>query len=71
MLLPIFAFGDDHAGEAAAEEACEIVYDGSLHPNDFVGVSFWLATAIMLASTVFFIELTALKVRKTSLPLQV
>ena len=54
MLLPIFAFGDDHAGEAAAEEACEIVYDGSLHPNDFVGVSFWLATAIMLASTVFF-----------------
>ena len=25
-----------------------------LATNDFVGISFWLATAIMLASTVFF-----------------
>ncbi len=51
MLSPIFAFGDDHAEEAAA---AEIVYDGSLDPNDFVGISFWLATAMMLAATVFF-----------------
>ena len=26
----------------------------ALKTNDFVGISFWLATAIMLASTVFF-----------------
>ncbi|HCY57795.1 MAG TPA: biphenyl 2,3-dioxygenase, partial [Opitutae bacterium] len=25
-----------------------------MDPNDFVGVSFWLATAMMLAATVFF-----------------
>ena len=25
-----------------------------LATNDYVGISFWLATAIMLASTVFF-----------------
>lgn len=56
MLSPFFAFGDDHAEapEAASEEAPAIVYDGSLHPSDFVGVSFWLATAMMLAATVFF-----------------
>jgi bacteriorhodopsin len=51
MLSPFFAFGDAHAEEAAA---AEIVYDGSLDPNDFVGISFWLATAMMLAATVFF-----------------
>ncbi|MBT04380.1 MAG: biphenyl 2,3-dioxygenase, partial [Euryarchaeota archaeon] len=28
---------------------------GALDPTDMVGVSFWLATAMMLASTVFFI----------------
>ena len=54
IMLPIFALGDNHADATAAEEATEIVYDGSLQSNDFVGVSFWLATAIMLASTVFF-----------------
>ena len=27
----------------------------SLAQDDFVGISFWLATAIMLASTVFFL----------------
>ena len=48
-------FADDHAEEEpAATESAEIVYDGSLHPDDFVGVSFWLATAMMLAATVFF-----------------
>ena len=28
--------------------------DNILATNDYVGISFWLATAIMLASTVFF-----------------
>ena len=27
---------------------------GYLATNDYVGISFWIATAIMLASTVFF-----------------
>ena len=54
ILSPFFAFGDNHAEEAAAPPAAEIVYDGSLDPNDFVGISFWLATAMMLAATVFF-----------------
>ena len=27
---------------------------GDLNPNDFVGISFWLVTAAMLAATVFF-----------------
>jgi bacteriorhodopsin len=60
LLFPVFAFGDNHATDAApvpdaAEESeVAIVYDGSLNPNDFVGVSFWLATAMMLAATVFF-----------------
>ncbi len=27
---------------------------GDLDPNDFVGISFWLVTAAMLAATVFF-----------------
>lgn len=47
MLVALFAFGGDHA-------AVSHIHEGSLHPSDFVGVSFWLATAIMLASTVFF-----------------
>ena len=34
-------------------EGSEKMY--SLAANDFVGISFWLATAIMLASTVFFL----------------
>jgi len=56
----VFAFGDNHPVEseeasAVSEEAeAAIVYDGSLNPNDFVGISFWLATAMMLAATVFF-----------------
>ena len=54
ILSPLFAFGDNHADEAAAVPAADIVYDGSLDPNDFVGISFWLATAMMLAATVFF-----------------
>ena len=47
-LSSVFALGGDHESHA------KIVSDGSLHPNDFVGVSFWLATAMMLAATVFF-----------------
>ena len=55
ILTPLITFADDHAEEEpAATESAEIVYDGSLHPDDFVGVSFWLATAMMLAATVFF-----------------
>ena len=54
ILSPFFAFGDNHADEAASTPAAEIVHDGSLDPNDFVGISFWLATAMMLAATVFF-----------------
>ena len=40
-----------------------------LATNDYVGISFWLATAIMLASTVFFfIERSDVKGKwKTSL----
>ena len=52
---PMLSFADDHTeNEPVATEPAEIVYDGSLNPNDFVGVSFWLATAMMLAATVFF-----------------
>ena len=60
LLFPVFAFGDNHATDAASvpdaaeESEVAIVYDGSLNPNDFVGVSFWLATAMMLAATIFF-----------------
>jgi len=55
ILGPTLSFADDHAeNQTAAAEAAEITYDGSLHPDDFVGVSFWLATAMMLAATVFF-----------------
>ena len=39
------------AGSANAADAGGGV---ALATNDFVGISFWLATAIMLASTVFF-----------------
>ena len=55
VYAPMLSFADDHAeNEPVVTEAAEIVYDGSLNPNDFVGVSFWLATAMMLAATVFF-----------------
>lgn len=47
LFLPMFAFGDAHS-------AGDVAHSGSLDPSDFVGVSFWLATAIMLAATVFF-----------------
>ena len=47
LFLTVFAFGADHSAGAVA-------HSGSLQPTDFVGVSFWLATAIMLAATVFF-----------------
>ena len=32
-----------------------MIMNPTLLPNDFVGISFWLATATMLASTVFFL----------------
>ena len=43
LFFPLLAFGESHGAKSAA-----------LDPNDFVGVSFWLATAMMLAATVFF-----------------
>lgn len=52
MLSPLLAFGDNHDADVSAVAAMS--YDGSLDPNDFVGISFWLATAIMLTATVFF-----------------
>ena len=60
LLFPVFAFGDNHATDAASvpdaaeESEVAIVYDGSLNPNDFVDVSFWLATAMILAAAGFF-----------------
>lgn len=54
-LSSVFAMGNHHATEGGALDThTKIVSDGSLHPSDFVGVSFWLATAMMLAATVFF-----------------
>ena len=54
-LSSVFALGGGHSTEEETVEThAKIVSDGSLHPNDFVGVSFWLATAMMLAATVFF-----------------
>ena len=47
LFLTVFAFGGDHSVEAVA-------HSGSLSPTDYTGISFWLATAIMLAATVFF-----------------
>ena len=46
LILALLAYGG-HCTEASS-------HSGSLQPNDFVGISFWLATAIMLAATVFF-----------------
>lgn len=43
IFFPLLAFGESHGAKSTA-----------LDPNDFVGVSFWLATAMMLAATVFF-----------------
>ena len=43
LFFPLLAFGESHGAKSVA-----------LDPNDFVGVSFWLATAMMLAATVFF-----------------
>ena len=55
ILAPAFTFADDHAkANPAVAETAEVSYNGSLNPDDFVGVSFWLATAMMLAATVFF-----------------
>ncbi len=45
-LCPVFAFASGH--EHVASSAT------NLDPNDYVGISFWLATAMMLAATVFF-----------------
>lgn len=46
LFLAVFAFGG-HCADTPG-------HSGSLNPTDYVGISFWLATAIMLAATVFF-----------------
>ena len=46
LFLAVFAYGD-HCADTLS-------HSGSLSPTDYVGISFWLATAIMLAATVFF-----------------
>ena len=58
LFTQVFAFADNHADDGAASEesseVSEIIYDGNLKTDDIVGISFWLATAMMLAATVFF-----------------
>jgi bacteriorhodopsin len=58
LFTQVFAFADNHADDGASSEesseVSEIIYDGNLKTDDFVGISFWLATAMMLAATVFF-----------------
>jgi bacteriorhodopsin len=58
LFTQVFACAEDHAGEAdASDEPSEVsacVADGNLQTDDLVGISFWLATAMMLAATVFF-----------------
>ncbi|MEC7609092.1 MAG: bacteriorhodopsin-like [Verrucomicrobiota bacterium] len=46
LFLAVFAYGG-HCADTLS-------HSGSLATNDYVGISFWLATAIMLAATVFF-----------------
>ena len=46
LFLAVFAYGG-HCADTVS-------HSGSLVPTDYVGISFWLATAIMLAATVFF-----------------
>ena len=46
LFLAVFAYGG-HCADTVS-------HSGSLEPTDYVGISFWLATAIMLAATVFF-----------------
>ena len=46
LFLAVFAYGG-HCADTVS-------HSGSLNPTDYVGISFWLATAIMLAATVFF-----------------
>ena len=45
-LSPVFAFAAGHENLASSGT--------NLDPKDYVGISFWLATAMMLAATVFF-----------------
>jgi len=46
LFLAVFAYGG-HCADTVS-------HSGSLSPTDYTGISFWLATAIMLAATVFF-----------------
>ena len=52
ILTSTQAFGYDDDSQVI--ENSDQITSSILEQNDFVGVSFWLATAIMLAATVFF-----------------
>ena len=61
MFTPLIAFADGHEGgnETKGAAVAATTPDASSHginleTNDYVGISFWLATAMMLAATVFF-----------------
>ena len=61
MFTPLIAFADGHEGGNETKDAAVAATtpDASSHginleTNDYVGISFWLATAMMLAATVFF-----------------
>ena len=64
ILSPLFAFGDKHADEAAAAPAAEIVYDGSLDPNDlaFMGnfgggeIIFLLLLLLLVFGVIYFLK---------------
>ncbi len=58
-LVPLTGYSTGHESNASANETALVadhaVHDGSnLAVDDYVGISFWLATAMMLAATVFF-----------------
>jgi bacteriorhodopsin len=59
-LCPILAFATGHETNETTANVTTTVTDHAAHggsilkENDFVGISFWLATAMMLAATVFF-----------------
>jgi len=53
-ISPVWVFADNHQNHAHENGSHEEVLTHNLDSGDFVGISFWLATAMMLAATVFF-----------------
>lgn len=59
ILVPLTGYSTGHESNTSANDTALVedhaVHDGSnLAVDDYVGISFWLATAMMLAATVFF-----------------